>query len=116
MPHNGAAIEDERVERAFRSTVAFYPRARNIASVEPMLTACAYCRFRGAAVLLERACGRRHAVCFPITGFLFGFPWPAPLCGCLRVKSFTSSPDTIGLIPKRICAFQLRPEAMPTGR
>jgi len=32
MPHNGAAIEDERVERAFGSTVAFYPRARNIAS------------------------------------------------------------------------------------
>jgi len=115
MPHNGGAIEDERVERVFRSTVAFYPRARNIASAE-RVTGWAHCRFRGAALLLESACTLPHPVCFPITGFLCMFPSPAPVGGCLRVKSFTSSPDTIGLIPKRICAFQLRPEAMPTGR
>lgn len=107
MPHNDGAIEDERVERAFRSTVAFYPRGSDIASVERVLTRRAHCRFfPGAAGLLEPAFAGRPRTGFPITGFLCGFPWPAPLGGRLRVKSFTSSAETIGLIPKRMCAFQ----------
>ena len=38
MPHNDGAIEERRVERVFRSTVVFYPRAGGIASAERVLT------------------------------------------------------------------------------
>ncbi|WP_157768525.1 hypothetical protein [Burkholderia ambifaria] len=80
MPHNDGAIEEERIERVFRSTVAFYPRARNIASAERMLTTRARCRFRGAA-LFARAGLRAMA----LDGFSHNrVPLRVPMAGSRR--------------------------------